>query len=246
MKKRLFAACLLALLIVSVSASSAHPFVDVPDGAYYSEAVQWAWDEGITNGVDATHFDPNRAITRAELVTMLYRLNGGEPEPEPEPTTFADRPRDPYAPEPTIIPEYQNDYYGRLTLYDEFDRYEGHSFFSIGLYDTLDGDMVDLDDSAFIMHRGDCYAIGDHNYPSFWIIRYAGPGDVLEIRVRKTGEFQRYKYLFTDRHVRNAGNDFLFDTGESCFYAGADLFLATCNDDGGGKYVTAAFFKRIN
>lgn len=246
MKKRLFAACLLTLLIVSVSASSGHPFADVPDGAYYADAVQWAWENGITQGVDATHFDPDRAITRAELVTMLWRMNADEPEETTTPTTFKDRPREPYAPEPTVWPEYSGDYYGRLTLYDEFDRYEGHAFFSIGLYDCLDSEMVDLDDSAFIMERGGCYAIGDHNYPSGWIIRYAGPGDVLEIRVSKTGEFQRYKYLWTDRHVRNAGSDFLFDTGESCFYAGADLFFATCNDDGGGKYVTAAFFKRIN
>ena len=235
MKKYLFAAAVIVLLIVSVAAAGGHPFADVPEGAYYADAVQWAWENGITTGTDATHFDPDRAITRAEMVTLLWRMNADEPEETPAPTTFADRPREPYAlPEPTIWPEYQNDYYGRLTLYDSFDRYEGHAFFSIGLYDCLDSEMVDLDDSAFIMERGGCYAIGDHNYPSGWIIRYAGPGDVLEIRVSKTGEFQRYKYMFTDRHVRNAGSDFLFDNGESCFYAGADLFLVCCNDDGGG------------
>lgn len=247
MKKYIFAAAVIVLLIMSVVAAGGHPFADVPDGAYYAEAVQWAWENGITQGVDATHFDPDRAITRAEMVTLLWRMNADETEETPTPTTFKDRPREPYAPEPTVWPEYSGDYYGRLTMYDEFDRYEGHAFFSIGLYDCLDSEMVDLDDSAFIMERGGCYAIGDHNYPSGWVIRYAGPGDVLEIRVSKTGEFQRYKYLWTDRHVRNAGSDFLFDSGESCFYTGgADLFFATCNDDGGGKYVTAAFFKRIN
>lgn len=247
MKKRLLAVCLLALLIVTAAAADGNPFADVPEGAYYADAVQWAWENGITQGVDATHFDPDRPITRAELVTMLWRMNADEPEETPTPTTFKDRPREPYMPEPTVWPEYSGDYYGRLTMYDEFDRYEGHAFYSVGLYDCLDSEMVDLDDSALIMHRGGCYAIGDHNYPSGWIIRYAGPGDVLEIRVSKTGELQRYKYLWTDRHVRNAGSDFLFDSGESCFYTGgADLFFATCNDDGGGKYVTAAFFKRIN
>jgi len=94
------------------------------------------------------------------------------------------------------------------------------------------------------MQKGNCYAIGDHNYPSFFIIRYAGPGDVIEIR-KKNGAIERYKWMFTDRHVRNAGSDFLFDNAESCFFAGADLFLATCNDDGGGRYVTAVFFRRI-
>ena len=246
MKKYIFAAAVIVLLIVSVAAAGGHPFADVPEGAWYSDAVQWAWENGITTGTDATHFDPDRAITRAEMVTLLWRMNADEPEETPAPTSFKDRPREPYMPEPTIWPEYSGDYYGRLTMYDEFDRYEGHAFYSVGLYDSLDSEMVDLDDSAFIMERGGCYAIGDHNYPSGWIIRYAGPGDVLEIRVSKTGEFQRYKYMFTDRHVRNAGSDFLFDNGESCFYAGADLFLVCCNDDGGGKYVTAAFFKRIN
>lgn len=246
MKKYLFAAAVIVLLIVSVAAAHGHPFVDVPDGAYYAEAVQWAWENGITQGVDATHFDPDRPITRAEMVTLLWRMNADETEETPAPTTFKDRPREPYAPEPTVWPEYSGDYYGRLTMYDEFDRYEGHEFFTIGLYDCLYDEMVDLDDSAFIMKRaGGCYAIGDHNYPSFWIIRYAGPGDVISIR-QKNGALERYKYLWTDRHVRNAGSDFLFDNGESCFFAGADLFLVCCNDDGGGKYVTAAFFKRIN
>ena len=242
----LLAACLIAPIVSSVSV---HPFVDVPEDTWYSDAVQWAWETGVTEGVDASHFDPDRPITRAEMVTMLWRMNGNAPEidiPEetPKPTTFADRPKDPYMPEPTIHPEYQNDYYGRLTFYENFDRYSGTEFFSIGLYDSLDSEMVDLDDSAFIMKRGNCYAIGDHNYPSFWIIRYSGPGDVIQIR-KKDGSYERYKYMFTDTHVRNAGSDFLFDNAESCFFAGADLFLVTCNDDGGGTYVTATFWKRI-
>ena len=244
--------CVLFMIPTFVIAYNPHPFVDVPQDAWYSEAVAWAYANGITIGTDNTHFDPNRSITRAEMVTMLWRMaNMEEPEipdteiePTPTPQTFADRPREPYAPEPTIYPEYSNDYYGRLTFYENFDRYEGTKFFSIGLYDSLDSDMVDLDDTAFIMERGGCYAIGDHNYPSFFIIRYAGPGDVIEIR-KKNGAYERYKYMWTDRHVRNAGNDFLFDNAESCFFAGADLFLATCNDDGGGKYVTAVFWKRI-
>lgn len=239
---------LLCCIFGTVAVSAGSPFADVPADAWYAEAVKWAADEGITNGTDATHFSPDEPITRAQMVTMLWRLYGSAPEteePTPEPVTFADRPREPYAPEPTIHPEYRNDYYGRLTFYDSFDRYDGHAFFTIGLYDTLDSDMVDLDDSAFIMKRdGGCYAIGDHNYPSFFIIRYAGPGDVLCIR-KANGAYERYAYMSTDRHVRNAGSDFLFDNGESCFFSGADLFLVTCNDDGGGKYVTATFWRRV-
>jgi len=226
-------------------------FQDVPPDAWYAEAVRWGLENGVTKGTSATTFSPDEPCTRAQMITFLWRMSTGQtetaetPEPTPEPMTFADRPREPYAPEPTIYPEYQLDYYGRLTFYDSFDRYDGHAFFSIGLYDTLDSAMIDLDDTAFIMKReGGCYAIGDHNYPSFWVIRYAGPGDVLSIR-KKNGAYERYAYMYTDRHVRNAGSDFLFDNGESAFFTDADLFLVTCNDDGAGKYVTATFWRRV-
>lgn len=49
------------------------PFVDVRPGDYYYDAVKWAWENGITAGVDATHFDPNAPCTRAQTVTMLYK-----------------------------------------------------------------------------------------------------------------------------------------------------------------------------
>ena len=52
------------------------PFVDVP-GAYYSEAVAWAVEAGITKGTDATHFSPGDACTRAQVVTFLYRSVNG-------------------------------------------------------------------------------------------------------------------------------------------------------------------------
>ena len=110
----LLVACLIAPIVSGVNV---HPFIDVPEDAWYSDAVQWAWETGVTEGVDFTHFDPDRPITRAEMVTMLWRLSGNEPEID-IPKTFADRPYDPYMPdELTIHPEYQNDYYGRLTFY---------------------------------------------------------------------------------------------------------------------------------
>ena len=49
------------------------PFVDVPQDAWYRDAVAWAWENGVTAGVDPTHFAPGRAITRAEVVQMLYK-----------------------------------------------------------------------------------------------------------------------------------------------------------------------------
>ena len=48
-------------------------FADVPAGAYYATAVAWARDEGIVTGVDESTFAPGTAVTREQLVTMLYR-----------------------------------------------------------------------------------------------------------------------------------------------------------------------------
>ena len=48
-------------------------FVDVPEGSYYEEAVNWAVEKGITTGTDATHFSPDGICTRAQAVTFLWR-----------------------------------------------------------------------------------------------------------------------------------------------------------------------------
>lgn len=50
------------------------PFDDVPKNTWYREAVEWAWREGIANGKSEKKFDPNANMTRAEVVTMLYRI----------------------------------------------------------------------------------------------------------------------------------------------------------------------------
>ena len=47
-------------------------FDDIAD-AYYTDAVAWAYSNGIVNGVSATKFDPNRIVTRQEAVTIFYR-----------------------------------------------------------------------------------------------------------------------------------------------------------------------------
>ena len=51
-------------------------FVDVPANAYYYDAVLWAAENGITGGVDDTHFAPNAPCTRAQIVTFLWRAAG--------------------------------------------------------------------------------------------------------------------------------------------------------------------------
>lgn len=49
-------------------------FTDVDSGAYYAEAVRWAASEKIVEGTTAETFAPDAAVTRAQVVTMLYRF----------------------------------------------------------------------------------------------------------------------------------------------------------------------------
>lgn len=53
--------------------SSVCQFVDVPKGSFYYKAVMWAAEEGITAGVTADHFQPGATVTRAQVVTFLWR-----------------------------------------------------------------------------------------------------------------------------------------------------------------------------
>ena len=65
------------------------PFTDVPDGAYYYDAVAWAVEAGVTSGTAAGRFSPNQACTRAQMVTFLWRA-AGAPEPASNVTPFTD------------------------------------------------------------------------------------------------------------------------------------------------------------
>ncbi|WP_195446989.1 S-layer homology domain-containing protein [Flavonifractor plautii] len=69
-------------------------FVDVKVGDYFYDAVLWAAEKGITSGTDATHFSPNAACTRAQIVTFLWRA-AGSPEPK-NMSSFTDVPADSY------------------------------------------------------------------------------------------------------------------------------------------------------
>lgn len=53
-----------------------NPFVDVKESDYFYSAVAWAVPSGVTAGVDATHFGPNKTCTRAQAVTFIYRAAG--------------------------------------------------------------------------------------------------------------------------------------------------------------------------
>lgn len=53
-----------------------NPFGDVSPDAYYYDAVLWAVENGITNGVSADSFDPDAPVTRGQLLTFLWRTVG--------------------------------------------------------------------------------------------------------------------------------------------------------------------------
>ncbi|MEY8576484.1 S-layer homology domain-containing protein [Oscillospiraceae bacterium 21-37] len=56
--------------------SGSNDFNDVPADAFYKDAVQWAVDNGITNGTGEGTFAPDDACTRVQMVTFLYRDMG--------------------------------------------------------------------------------------------------------------------------------------------------------------------------
>lgn len=51
------------------------PFTDV-GSTWYTDAVAWGYKNGVVNGITETEFRPNQALTRQEMITMLYRYAG--------------------------------------------------------------------------------------------------------------------------------------------------------------------------
>ena len=72
-------AVLLHRLAGSPKVTAQHSFMDLEPGSYYLDAVAWAHATGVFRGRSETEFDPGAAITRQELVSVLYRY-AGEPE----------------------------------------------------------------------------------------------------------------------------------------------------------------------
>ena len=64
-------------------------FVDVAEGSYYEEAVDWAVKNGITTGTGNNYFTPDGSCTRAQAVTFLWRV-AGSPTPKTEAMPFED------------------------------------------------------------------------------------------------------------------------------------------------------------
>ena len=77
------------VVFAKVEAKPTNPFVDVAEGTYYYDPVLWAVANGITSGVNATHFEPEGTCTRAHAVTFLWRA-AGQPEPKTTQMPFKD------------------------------------------------------------------------------------------------------------------------------------------------------------
>ena len=56
-------------------------FADVPANAFFADAVKWAVDKGVTNGLTDTMFGPYEPCTRGQIITFLWRA-AGSPEPK--------------------------------------------------------------------------------------------------------------------------------------------------------------------
>ena len=70
------------------------PFTDVATSSYYNDAVQWAVANGITSGTSPNTFEPDAPVTRAQVMTFLYR-NADSPSTR-DSASFADVPTDAY------------------------------------------------------------------------------------------------------------------------------------------------------
>ena len=69
--------------------TSANSFVDVEAGQFYSDAVLWAVEEGITTGLSPTNFGVNEPCSRSQVVTFLWRF-AGSPAPAITDNPFTD------------------------------------------------------------------------------------------------------------------------------------------------------------
>ncbi len=74
----------------SPETSDPSPFVDVPAGIWFADAVNWMAEAGITTGTAPDRFSPDQFVTRGEAITFLWRLAGSPSSSVPVP--FVDVP----------------------------------------------------------------------------------------------------------------------------------------------------------
>lgn len=83
MKRRMLSVLLLACMIVGMLPATAFaangdrlPFTDVKQADWFYDEVQYVFENGLMSGTAEAKFQPNATLTRAMLVTVLYRLEG--------------------------------------------------------------------------------------------------------------------------------------------------------------------------
>ena len=69
-----------------------NPFTDIQEGKWYTKAVLWAVQNGITTGVTETSFKPDEPCTRGQIATFLYRYAGNPLLPTGTKHPFSDIP----------------------------------------------------------------------------------------------------------------------------------------------------------
>ena len=74
----------------SPTVNGKHQFTDVPTNQWYSDAICWAAQNGVVNGVTPTTFVPQAPITREQIATILYRYAKSEPVKENKLIAFPD------------------------------------------------------------------------------------------------------------------------------------------------------------
>ncbi len=90
MKRRIFSILLLAVLLCGlIPTAAATEFADVSEQSWYYESVQYVAENGLMDGVGNGSFAPNDKMTRAMLVTVLWRYCGA---PQEGRNTFSDVP----------------------------------------------------------------------------------------------------------------------------------------------------------
>lgn len=76
MMKRICAALLLAVLLCTTAVAA--PFTDVT-GGWYSEQVDYVYEQGLMDGTSDTAFSPDMTLSRGMMLTILYRMAGKPP-----------------------------------------------------------------------------------------------------------------------------------------------------------------------
>ena len=80
--KRVFSAALACVLLVSATvslnafAASASNMTDIPSGSWYESAVRYCLNNNYMSGESETKFNPNGTVSRAQMVQVLYNLEG--------------------------------------------------------------------------------------------------------------------------------------------------------------------------